>query len=136
MIHQVSRPANSWQLDLNQRIQTLRMAVDIRDAQAGAFHQSMMLRPGPMLRTKSTHQRKVERRLSPVRALVGHHEVIDEYLGVALLHCRNDGFENLRVHFVVPILNDRVEIVSSRACTFKSALCHLHMPASESIGYL
>ena len=135
MIHQVSRPADSWQLDLNQRIQTLRMAVDIRDAQAGAFHQSMMLRPSTMLRTKSAHQREVERRLSPVRALVGHHEVIDEYLGVALLHCRNDGFENLRVHVVVPVLDDRVEIVSSCACTFESALFHLQMPMSGSVGY-
>ena len=53
--------------------------------------------------------------LRPDGALVGDDKVVYEDLGVAFFHGGHDGLEDLRVDFVVPVLDDGMEVVCASA---------------------
>lgn len=89
------------------------MSPDARDFQTRALVQRCVLSNGAMSCPQTRHELPVQRRLAPVRALVGHDEVVDEDLGVAAFHGGDDGGQDLRVDAVGPVLDDGVQEVCS-----------------------
>lgn len=60
--------------------------------------------------------------LRPMRVLARNDKVIDKDLGVSLLHCGDNGFQDIRVDLVIPVLDDRMQIICTGA--FDGLLSH------------
>ena len=67
------------------------MSPHARDPQPRALVQLCVLGHRAMSRPQARHQLPVQTSLTPVRALVRHHEVVDQQLGVPALHSGYDG---------------------------------------------
>lgn len=93
----------------------MRVSPDPRDFQTGALVQACVLGHSPMSCAQARHQLPVQRRLTPVRALIRQDEVVDQDLGVSAPHGRDEGGEDSVVDRVRPILDDGVKEVCSCA---------------------
>ena len=100
---------------LDQALGSLIVGPDPYNLQPGLTQQYLPFLLRTLLDGSHGHHDPIHRRSRPRGSVIGHDEIVDEQFRVAGLHGWDDVLKDLEARGVVPVVQDRVEIVCSGA---------------------